>query len=200
MANTCYPMSVEPDADGDLSAVYAATAEEQVVRFTRGEKATLFKALLDTIPRYRGKLRIFSPLCSLHALYRQYTEGADAARPCRGGIDFFFVDARDGDAYPCGYRGNDNLGPFEALDLAALDEEPSCYLCDWECFRDPSEMFGPVLEGVRNPLRAWWRLRADRKRYAYWKSDVFYYRACDYFDARKPPRYKAMARFARHPA
>ncbi len=74
IANACYPMSMADDADKqNLDAVYAAASPDRVVCFTRTEKA-----LLDTIPRFRPKIRIFSPLTSLYVLQRSY------ARPGTG--------------------------------------------------------------------------------------------------------------------
>jgi len=55
IVNTCYPMSVEPDGGSDdLNAVYRATSTSSIVRFSRTEKAALFKALMDVIPEYRS--------------------------------------------------------------------------------------------------------------------------------------------------
>ncbi|WP_321392308.1 radical SAM protein [uncultured Desulfuromusa sp.] len=69
IANVCYPMHSDDNAD---EAVYAATAADRVVYFSRQEKLNLFQALSDCIPHHRDKLRIFTPRCSLHALLRQY--------------------------------------------------------------------------------------------------------------------------------
>jgi hypothetical protein len=198
MVNTCYPMSIdgEEQADG-LSAVYSATAVSDVVRFTASEKALLFAALLDTVPAFRSRVRAFSPLCSLYALCRQYGAGnGHAGYPCRGGIDFFFVDARDGNAYPCGYRGKDNFGKFCNLSMDGLNPlEADCRRCDWECFRDPSELFGPLLQGLHDPLGLVRQMRKDRSFYRYWLSDMAYYPACDFFNGRTPPRSRALERF-----
>lgn len=74
IVNTCYPMSVNTtENDSKLSAVYGATTVEDIVRFTANENQMLFNALMLTIRRYRSKIRIFSPLCSLDALVRQYS-------------------------------------------------------------------------------------------------------------------------------
>ena len=73
IVNSCYPMSLEADVDR-LSPVYAASSEDAVVRYSAAEKALLFKALLDTIPEFRSRIRIFSPRISLYALHRQYAE------------------------------------------------------------------------------------------------------------------------------
>jgi hypothetical protein len=192
MVNTCYPMSIdENEEDRGLSAVYAATAQGDVIRFGRAEKGALFHALLETVPEHRTRMRIFSPLCSLYALHRCYNGNGEGvpSYPCRGGIDFFFVDARDGGAYPCGYRGREKLGPL--CDLAKTPPHPggaACTRCDWECFRDPSELFGPILDGMHRPLALLHRLRRDPRFFRYWFSDLSYYRACDFFDGRRPPR------------
>jgi hypothetical protein len=194
MVNTCYPMSVEP-AEGALDAVYAATSADRCVRFSTGEKARLFKALLEVVPEFRPKLRVFSPLCSLHALHRHYRAGVNGVYPCRGGIDFLFVDARDGNTYPCGYRGGENLGPFEELDMRSLAADPVCTACDWECFRDPSELLGPAADMFRRPVSVLGKLLGDPDFRSHWLSDLRYYRACDFFDGRRPPNPARLARF-----
>jgi hypothetical protein len=201
IANACYPMSMADDADKEgLDAVYAAASPDRVVCFTRTEKALLFKALLDTIPEYRSQIRIFSPLTALYVLYQDYampsyqdSETSSRARqsnayPCRGGIDFFFVNCRDGNTYPCGYRGSENLGPFENLDIRGMGQKPFCLACDWECFRDPAELGGPVVQALTRPLGLAGKLVKDRDYMTYWLKDIAYYRTCGYFNGRMPPR------------
>lgn len=201
MANTCYPMSIDiPESNEGLSAVYAATTVDDIVRFAADEKRMLFKALISTIVRFRSKLRIFSPLSSLEALVRQYSSVAPnkEAFGCRGGIDFFFVNAADGHVYPCGYRGNEDLGRLEKIDLKKLKppaEADACRQCDWECFRDPSELFGPLLEILSNPTAFIHRICTRPKRLGTWTKDLGYYRACGFFDGRQPPDYQKLSRF-----
>jgi hypothetical protein len=188
MVNACYPMSVDTEeGTDDLDPVYAATSVDDVVRFTRAEKALLFKALMEVIPEFRDKIRIFSPRTSLLALHREYSQDSRAAYPCRGGVDFFFVDSRDGNTYPCGYRGSEGMGKFWDLDRDACAPHASCKLCDWECFRDPSELFGPLLQGLSNPSGLLARLLRDQEYSRVWAQDVKYYRACGFFDGRRPP-------------
>jgi hypothetical protein len=198
IVNSCYPMSIEQDdtASG-LSPVYAATSPEDIVRFNDLEKAGLFSALFRTIPEYRGRLRIFSPRTSLRALYRAYCGMESEAYPCRGGLDAFFVDSRDGNTYPCGYRGGENLGRFWELDVGRTRGNEDCRLCDWECFRDPSELFGPLLQARRAPLALLRRLRRDQGYAALWLEDLGYYLACDLFDGRRPPDYRKLERFSK---
>ena len=142
MVNTCYPMSVdESDPAQGLQAAYAATSTDGVVRFQGREKALLFQALFEVIPEFRQQIRIFSPRTSLRALIQQYRGRPEIARPCRGGVDFFFVDAAHGLTYPCGYRGAECLGRFE--ENQTLPVTSDCRLCDWECFRGPFGTPGP---------------------------------------------------------
>ena len=204
IANACYPMSMDDDGDkSGLDAVYAAASPDRVVCFTRTEKALLFKALLDTIPQFRSKIRIFSPLTSLYVLYRNYARSETASPktgvacpyPCRGGIDFFFVNCQDGNTYPCGYRGNENLGPFEDLDIDAIGTSPFCQSCDWECFRDPCELTGPISQALTRPLDLAGKLIKDTAYLKYWLSDLNYYRACRYFNGRKALSKKAIMGF-----
>jgi MoaA/NifB/PqqE/SkfB family radical SAM enzyme len=196
MVNTCYPMSVDGTGDStDLKAVYGATSVDAVVKFNPAEKSLLFKALLETIPEFRSSMRIFSPRCSLYALYQQYNNHSQPPYPCRGGMDFFFIDSKDGNTYPCGYRGHENFGKFWDLDLEQLDRNDACYLCDWECFRDPSELFGPILQGLSRPLQLLKKLKRDRSFFRLWLDDLRYYRACDLFDGRRPPDYRRLQHF-----
>ena len=105
MANVCYPMSsASLEEAPTLLPVYGAYSPHAMVQFQPREKAVIFRALREIIPVYRPRIRIFSPLSSLYALEKQITEEADFAFPCRGGLDFFFISARDGNLYPCGYR------------------------------------------------------------------------------------------------
>ena len=197
-ANACYPMSMEEGGQGDDS-VYAATSRDDMIRFHPDETAALMRALWDTIPEFRHRLRIFTPRSALWALMRQH-KGLDKGRfPCRGGIDFFFIGAEDMDTFPCGYRGGENLGKFWDLDMSGLDTGQVCEACDWECFRDPSVLAKPILEVLGNPLRAFTGLLGDRVFRRLWWEDMRYYRACEWFNARKRPDPAKLARFAPKP-
>lgn len=201
IANTCYPMSIDtPETEDGLSAVYGATTVEDVVRFTASEKKVLLSALIPAIRKFRSKLRIFSPICSLEALVRQYSESKAGPEPygCRGGIDFFFINAADECTYPCGYRGNENLGEIRDMDFGGIKpgKYNDCRKCDWECFRDPSEMFGPLLDLFSHPIRLLRRLIANPRALGTWFEDLQYYQACDLFDGRRPPDTKKLARFS----
>lgn len=200
MVNACYPMSVDPESAGtDLDAAYAATSADRIIRFDPEEKALLFRALMDVIPEFRDKVRIFSPRTSLLALCREYTHSGQTSYPCRGGIDFFFIDAKNGNTYPCGYRGNEDLGKFWDLESDEKTSGASCTLCDWECFRDPSELFGPLLQGVSDPRGLIGRVLRDPAYFRIWMKDLRYYRACDLFDGRKPPDPDRLRRFKPDP-
>jgi MoaA/NifB/PqqE/SkfB family radical SAM enzyme len=191
MANTCYPMSILPtDFEEGMRPVYAATATDNVVRFSPPEKAVLFRALQSAIRQYRSRIRIFTPLCSLEALIRQHenANGRGNDYGCRGGIDFFYVNAADGHTYPCGYRGNEDFGCLSGFDIDRLrppSEENACRQCDWECFRDPSEMFGPLLKATSRPLELIRSLRRNPNKAAVWIEDFRYYQACHFFNGRK---------------
>jgi MoaA/NifB/PqqE/SkfB family radical SAM enzyme len=155
IVNTCYPISIsEHETEIGLEAVYPASSVDRMIRFAPDEKAMLFEALLGVVPKYRQKLRIFSPLCNLYRLKQQYLEDF-RGKPfgCRGGVDFFFFDAVEGNTYPCGYRGKENLGKFWELDVAGIRPQDGCHRCDWECFRDPSEMCAPLLQACSQPSK-----------------------------------------------
>jgi len=196
IANACYPMSIGEGSGESLDAVYEATAEDDLVRFSAKEKRIVLHALGETIPRFRSRIRIFTPLSSLHALERSHAGNADSCRPCRGGSDFFFIDAAGGNTYPCGYRGSENLGRFWDLDLCRPPLPPTCRECDWECFRDPSELMGPFHEFFTGPAGLVKRFMDDRALTRLWLSDLRYYRACDLFSGRMPADFRKLSRFA----
>lgn len=207
--NACYPMSADhgdtapgagPDARSVTAgeAVYAATSTDSFIRFSSREKAELFAALYAVIPEFRGRLRIFTPRSSLLSLMRHHAGGSrTGGYPCRGGIDFFFMDAARGHVYPCGYRGAEDMGLFTGLDPAAIRTRPFCERCDWECFRDPSELLGPVMEAMRRPLSLAGRFFSDATYRRTWLEDIRYAVACDGCSAVAAPDYARMARFAR---
>jgi len=205
MANACYPMSIDAaECEQGLGAVYAASASEDIVRFTRAEKRALFLALMAAIRRFRSSLRIFSPLCSLEALVREH--GNVRPEPltygCRGGIDFFFIDAAHGHVYPCGYRGNEDHGCLWELDNRQMKppvDALACRRCDWECFRDPSALFGPLLELVASPLGLVRRIVSRPRELAAWAGDLRYYRACGFFNGRQPPDLQKLRAFSDTP-
>ncbi len=182
IVNVCYPMHSDDGADG--SAVYAAAASDRVVSFSVAEKLALFSALKDVIPGHRDKIRIFTPRCSLHAMIRQYSQQPELSSPCHGGKDFFFVDSQTGHCFPCGYRGQEDLGSLAELDMSSSNKN-DCRLCDWECFRDPSELFSPLVD-LRRPFKLIRRWQADPEFFRLWKEDLLYYRSCHYFNGRMP--------------
>jgi hypothetical protein len=196
IANACYPMSISDENDTDLDAVYKATSSSGLMRFSGAERAQLYKALQDTIPEYRGRIRIFSPRCSLYSLIQDHKGITGASSPCRGGSDFFFINAKTGDTFPCGYRGSENLGKYWDLDRSRSKKAMSCRACDWECFRDPSEMISPL-----SPLMPWpsgilKRLHSSPEFMRLWFEDWRYYRACGFFNCTKAPDYPKMANFS----
>lgn len=193
MTSACYPMSIEADGSG-LQAVYGATASERLVRFTPREKVLLYRALADTVPAFRGRLRIVTPLSSLHSLMRQHGGASGPGYGCRGGSDYLFVDCVEGQAYPCGYRGAEPLGPVWQLNRDALrtNGKGVCRRCDWECFRDPSELFGPILQGLSRPLALLRNYRDDNEFYRLWRQDLLYARACHFYNGRLAPDFSRL--------
>ncbi|MGD9948160.1 MAG: radical SAM protein [Desulfobulbus sp.] len=198
LTSTCYPMSVEPGTTG-LQAVYGATAAERLVRFNEREKVLLFQSLSEAVKNFRSRLRIVTPLSSLQSLVNQHS-GRDVQSyyPCRGGIDYLFVDSVDGLTYPCGYRGAESMGPLWKLDeqIHKANRTTMCRRCDWECFRDPSELFGPLLQGVSNPMRLVRDHRRDPQFLRLWLEDLRYARACSFYDGRKTVDYARLQSFS----
>lgn len=181
LVNFCYPMSIDEN-NSDLDAVYPASSIDKVVRFSNVEKSLIFKALLSVIPTYRPRLRIFSPLCNIYTLQKVYSGEQVTPFPCRGGLDYHFINAGDGMTYPCGYRGGENLGDYR--EGISSSSKKNCSLCDWECFRDPSELMGPLNHIVHNPLSLFTKYRRDSTFYKLWLNDLRYYKSCDLFSGR----------------
>jgi len=179
IANACYPMSMQDDA------VYKAESVDDIVSYTNTEKHYLFKAMYDTIPKFRSKIRIFTPRSSLMMLVREYGETGEEGFACFGGIDYFFVDSKNGHAYPCGFRASDDFGAYEDLNVMKIKERPSCRSCDWECFRDPSNQLGQIAGFFISPFAVMKRFLSDREFFAEWWKDLFYYFSCKMFDFRK---------------
>ncbi len=194
MVNACYPMSVD-GGNASLEPIYGASSVDRVVSFSHSEKAALYKALFDTIPEFRSRIRVFSPRSSLYAMYKEYESGQNGTYACRGGTDFFFLDSKDGAVYPCGYRGRENLGAIWDMNTPRRPEEAHCRQCDWECFRDPSELFGPIMDAVHKPGRLLKKWRKDSARMRVWLEDIRYYNACDLFNGRIPPDSGKLSKF-----
>ena len=191
IANACYPMSMQDDA------VYKAESVDDIVSYNDTEKHFLFKAMYDTIPEYRGQIRIFTPRSSLMMLVRHYGGQKDAGFACYGGIDYFFVESSTGHAFPCGFRASDDMGAYEDLDVTKIKQKPDCKLCDWECFRDPSNQTGPLAEFFRNPFKVIKMFLGDREFMVEWWKDLFYYFACSMFNFKMEPECERMKRFQR---
>jgi MoaA/NifB/PqqE/SkfB family radical SAM enzyme len=191
--NMCYPMSENAPSGPDHkpASVYAATSTNELIRFTDNEKSAMFAVLTESIAKYRSRIRIFTPRSSLYSLSRAMSGETSVAYPCRGGIDFFFASV-NGDIYPCGYRGKE---PLTGSAWKKTGEKPACRKCEWECFRDPSALFGPVEDLFLAPWRLVKRISSDLEFMKIWIEDLRYYRACDFFDGRKKPDYPALLKF-----
>jgi hypothetical protein len=187
MANVCYPMSSVQAGLADGEAVpYGAISGDATVNFSPTELRLVFKALLEVIPLFRDRIRIFTPLSVLYALSR---EGGSSLFPCLGGCSCFYIDSRDGHVYPCGYRGGGDLGEdLSAAIRRGRKIKPSCLKCHWECFRDPSQLFGMARYMIRHPLRCFIKKEIDPRMRKLWFDDIGYYIRCDFFNGRRPPK------------
>ncbi|GBE35991.1 hypothetical protein BMS3Bbin07_00127 [bacterium BMS3Bbin07] len=81
------------------------------------------------------------------------------------------------------------------MDLSDKDCRPVCRKCDWECFRDPSELFGPFRDLTSSPLGFFKRMVTDRAYMKLWIQDIQYYRACDFFNGRTLPDLKKLSKW-----
>lgn len=80
--------------------------------------------------------------------------------------------------------------------ILRANRQTECRRCDWECFRDPSELFGPLLRGLSQPWRLVGEHRRDPHFLRLWAEDCRYARACNLYDGRKAPDYKLLKSFA----
>lgn len=176
IVNLCYPMSFE-------GAVYKAESSDRMVKYTDEEKRVLFRVIFDLLPVYKKRLRIFTPLSSIYVLMKQYSGDNIGRFGCRGGKDYFFVDSK-GFAYPCGFLAEENLGKFTEGGLSRY--EKSCVKCDWECFRDPSTLFAPILGFGGAPLKEIWNIKGDPRFYRLWFRDLRYYGKSSFFNMHTP--------------
>jgi MoaA/NifB/PqqE/SkfB family radical SAM enzyme len=187
MANVCYPMGFETLDSGTGKPAYGAISGDPMVNFSHRELRLVFRALLETIPAFRGSIRIFTPLSTLYALSRENFH--ELLFPCLGGIAYFYMDSRDGHIYPCGYRGDEDMGASVAgLETGAGAKQPFCKKCHWECFMDPSQLFGILRHVIRHPLKVLTGKVPDRRLLRLWLGDIKYYLDCGLFDGRKPFR------------
>jgi hypothetical protein len=197
MVNCCYPMSI-PDkgtGSGFVTGV-RGNCNRRYCQFQPNGKDIAVSGPFGNDPV------LSIPYSNLHspnitACIDPSVIGSGAQIPfLPGGIDFFFIDAKTGCAYPCGYRGNTNMGSFEALNLSVtLNGGQDCRECDWECFRDPSELMGPVLVMRNRPVQAIKRMATDRTYTQLWLEDLRYYHACGFFDGRKAPDQNRLRRY-----
>lgn len=199
IVNACYPMSSDarvteleiiPTSDQTL---YGAASDDSIITFSRQEKALIFKALFQTIPKFRGKLRIFSPRCSLYGLIQKFTQQQPPLFPCRGGTDFFFVECEKGLIHPCGYREDPNQ-EFPEL-TRRTRSVMNCDRCEWECFRDPSDLLGPFADLFTQPFQLFGKMLRQPLFFKLLREDLSYYRACEFFNGRLAPQFKKMEPF-----
>lgn len=201
IVNACYPMSDESEnscgtVDEALdSSLYGAASSDSMISFSDEEKELIFKALFNTIPKFRGKLRIFSPRCSLYSLQKKFQGHDKPLYSCRGGTDFFFVESNKGDIYPCGYF-NEPINNIPDL-TKRIANPKECDRCEWECFRDPSDLLGPFAEFFTKPATLIKKMVKDPGFYKILQEDLRYYRACNFFDGRQPPDFGKMQRFSK---
>lgn len=193
MVNACYPMSNAAESRSFESTVYGAASSSDVISFSREEKALMFKALFETIPKYRGKLQIFSPRCSLHGLIGKFAESKAPLFPCRGGTDFFFVECEKGRIHPCGYREEHQQQLPEMVQR--FGKIVDCDLCEWECFRDPSDVLGPFADIFTQPVKLCGKILREPHFFKLLIEDLRYYAACNFFNGRLAPEYGSMKRF-----
>jgi hypothetical protein len=60
--------------------------------------------------------------------------------------------------------------------------------CHWECFRDPSQLFGLARYMIRHPVLCFIKKRIDPRMLKLWFADMGYYIRNDFFNGRKPSR------------
>ncbi len=194
MTSTCYPMSIKPETS--LSNLYGASSLDKIVNFSGQEKLDVYRTLFKVIPEFRDKIRIFTPLSSLYSLMNNRPD-KNSLYICRGGIDFFFIDCINGQTYPCGFRSGENLGDFDKLNWENLGKKKAfCSQCDWECFRDPSNLLSFPVLAMKNLPALLFDIIKNTEFYRLLVQDLRYSRICGFFDGRTHPDYLKMRRLA----
>ena len=193
IVNACYPMSDHVESNLD-SSLYGAASSESIITFSKTEKELIFSALFATIPNFRGRLRIFSPRCSLYSLIKKFKGNHNPLFSCRGGSDFFFVDSEKGAINPCGYLNN----PLEKIpNLTQRNTDvKDCDQCEWECFRDPSDLMSPFAELFTQPIKLLGKILRDPYFFRILQNDLRYYKACGFFNGRQAPNFTKMGHFS----
>ena len=188
MANLCYPMSRNNENINE--SAYGAISDDSIVSFSRRELMLIFQALLEIIPIYRERIRIFTPLS---ALYGMAGKDSSLVFPCLGGIRYFYMNSLDGHIYPCGFRGEEDLGCEIGTTMKQRNRTQKCFRCHWECFMDPSQLFGIGNYILRHPLKVIFHKRkasaaskSDSELFRLWFADIKYYLHCHLVDGRRP--------------
>lgn len=86
------------------------------------------------------------------------------------------------------------MGDFENIDFKTIKQN-ICKECDWECFRDPSEMLGNALELLNSPLSFIKRYINNKEYFTILREDLKYYKSCDYFDGKKDINLNRLLKF-----
>lgn len=193
ISNVCYPMSSDNEELLEEKPAYGAISGDFIVSFSKRELQLVFKSLLEVIPVFRNRLKIFTPLSMLYAML---TGNDDLLFPCLGGIRYFYMDSRDGHIYPCGYRGDQDLGENLKDAIRQVDsQKPHCKKCHWECFRDPSQLFGIARYIFRHPIKVFIKKEMDHTMLKLWAGDLNYYIKCNFFNGRIKPKKKEAATY-----
>jgi hypothetical protein len=66
--------------------------------------------------------------------------------------------------------------------------KPFCLKCHWECFRDPSQLFGLARRLIRHPFLSLVKKRIDPRMLRLWFADMGYYIRHDFFNGRRAMR------------
>ena len=90
--------------------------------------------------------------------------------------------------YPCGYLGDRNLGEdINTVIRQRGRQTPHCMKCHWECFRDPSQLFGIARNVFRSPISVFLKKELDPVMLKLWFGDLKYYAGNDLFNGRIAP-------------
>jgi len=185
-----FPADSENGHSGDLDLDFSYGLQ-------RDQKRIIVQTLIQIVQELRWKIRTTTPLSSLFLLDRQLENTDRRVSTCRGGIDYFYVDSRNGRTHPCPQRSNENLGIYwhhNHGNSASIKKE--CSYCDWAQFTNPSALFHPLIELCSNPLQMYPSVKSDIEFYRLWFEDIRYFNVCDWFNGRKPPDMTRLARYS----
>lgn len=90
--------------------------------------------------------------------------------------------------YPCGFRKDIKFTSYEVM--YRKKDFLNCRDCDWECFRDPSNLLTPLNQFISSPARQINFFYKNRNFFKTWIKDLIYYSSCNFLTLQNPLKEK----------